>query len=49
MRPPGASMTLDVYSGLFADDLDPVAEPLHEAAAQAAAIGATAPMVELRR
>jgi len=27
-----AAMTLDVYSGLFADDLDAVAERLHEAA-----------------
>lgn len=26
-----AAMTLDVYSGLFEDDLDTVAERLHEA------------------
>ena len=30
-----AAMTLDVYSGLFADDLDRVAEQLHEAALKA--------------
>ncbi len=48
-----AAMTLDVYSGLFADDLDRVAEQLHtaagHAAAQAASTGATAPIVALRR
>ncbi|MBA2446149.1 MAG: hypothetical protein H0V49_12575, partial [Nocardioidaceae bacterium] len=27
-----AAMTLDVYSGLFSDDLDEVAERLHDAA-----------------
>ncbi|MGI8626480.1 MAG: hypothetical protein ACR2J5_07920 [Geodermatophilaceae bacterium] len=27
-----AAMTLDVYSGLFTDDLDRVGEQLHEAA-----------------
>lgn len=30
-----AAMTLDVYSGLFADDLDRVAERLHESAMKA--------------
>jgi integrase len=32
-----AAMTLDVYAGLFADDLDAVAERLDEAAARARA------------
>lgn len=32
-----AAMTLDVYAGLFGDDLDAVADRLDEAAAQARA------------
>jgi len=32
-----AAMTLDVYAGLFGDDLDTVADRLHEAAALASA------------
>ncbi len=43
-----AAMTLDVYAGLFADDLDRMAEQLHEAAAHSSA-ATTAPLVELRR
>lgn len=39
-----AAMTLDVYSGLFTDDLDAVAEHMHEAAtaARGAAAGGVA-------
>jgi integrase len=43
-----AAMTLDVYSGLFADDLDRVAEQLDQAAleARAAADSATSNTAE---